>query len=91
LQKADAERKQKEEKAEADRRRRESQIIVALEDKRYKWRTVQKISHQLKVPETEVLTQLKELIGKGVVIQSTIPDKDGNDLFTTRKHFEQRG
>jgi hypothetical protein len=41
--------------------------------------------------QKEVLTQLKELIGKGVVIQSTIPDKDGNDLFTTRKHFEQRG
>jgi hypothetical protein len=93
LEKADAERKQREEKdrVEANRRRRESQIIAALEDKRFKWRTVQKISHQLKVPETEVLTQLKELIGKDVVIQSTIPDKDGNDLFATRKHLEQRG
>ena len=63
-------------------------IIAALEDSRYKWRTIQGIASQTNLDDKQVIEALSELRAKGVVMRSSIPSKDGADLFTTRDHYK---
>jgi predicted transcriptional regulator len=63
-------------------------VITALEDARFKWRTVTGVADQIKSTPREVLQALNKLTEVGLVIRSTIPSKDGSDLYTTRKHYK---
>jgi hypothetical protein len=65
------------------------ELITALEDKRHKWRTVRGLSKELGVPELEIEDRLRRLINQEIVITSSVPDRDGNTLYTTRKHFKE--
>lgn len=62
-------------------------VITALENPDFDWRTLQGISKEIGIAQEkikEIISQLDELI-----VQSSIPDKDGNDLYTTRKHYNE--
>jgi hypothetical protein len=63
------------------------QIIRALEDDRYEWRTVDGIAEQIDVPGARVQEILEDL--KQVVVRSSIPDELGRSLYTTRKHYRE--
>jgi predicted transcriptional regulator len=66
-----------------------AELIAALEKKDFKWRTVDGIAKELGRSESEVLEGLQKLIDQGAVIRSTVPAKNGEDLFTTRKHYAE--
>lgn len=60
-------------------------IIRALEDPQYDWRTIDGISADTGLPQNDVLQHIVGLAD--VVIESTIPDKKGRSLFTTRERY----
>jgi hypothetical protein len=62
-------------------------IVVALEDKRYKWRTPKGIAKQVGVSEEEVLFTIVNNVDN--IVQSSVPSTDGSPLFTTREHFHE--
>jgi hypothetical protein len=62
-------------------------VISALENPNYKWRTVRGIGKESGLsPETvlEILSKRKDII-----VQSSIPSMDGEDLYTTREHYRE--
>ncbi len=61
------------------------QIIRALEDDRYEWRTVDGVAQQTGVPATQVQESLESL--KQEIVRSSIPDEAGRSLYTTRRHY----
>ena len=61
------------------------QIIHALEDDRYEWRTVDGVSGQIGVPAQQVQEFLENL--KQEIVRSSIPDESGRSLYTTRRHY----
>lgn len=61
------------------------QVIVALENNKYKWRTIRGLAKELKAEESEVLRVMNEHIGD--IIKSAVPAETGEDLFTTRRHY----
>lgn len=63
------------------------QIIRALEDNRYEWRTIDGIVGQINVPAARVQQILETL--KHVVVRSSVPDEMGRSLYTTRKHYRE--
>lgn len=62
-------------------------IFVALEDKRYKWRTPKGIAKQVGASEEEVLFTIVNNADN--IVQSSVPSTDGSPLFTTRDHFHE--
>ena len=63
------------------------QIIEALEDTRYDWRTVEGLSDQTGIPVQTVRDILEGL--QQDVVRSSIPDELGRSLYTTRRHYRQ--
>lgn len=61
------------------------QIIRALEDDRYEWRTVDGVGEQIGIPAAQVQEILESL--KQEIVRSSIPDESGRSLYTTRKHY----
>ena len=61
------------------------QIIRALEDERYEWRTVDGVAEQIGIPAAQVQDILESL--KQEIVRSSIPDEAGRSLYTTRKHY----
>lgn len=61
------------------------QIIRALEDNRYEWRTVEGVAEQIGIPAAQVQEILESL--KQEIVRSSIPDEAGRSLYTTRKHY----
>jgi hypothetical protein len=61
------------------------QIIRALEDSRYEWRTVNGVAEQIGIPAAQVQEILEGL--KQEIVRSSIPDEAGRSLYTTRKHY----
>jgi hypothetical protein len=61
------------------------QIVRALEDDRYEWRTVDGVAEQIGVPATQVQKFLESLTPE--IVRSSIPDEAGRSLYTTRKHY----
>jgi len=64
-----------------------SKVIQALENHEYKWRTVKGISKEIGESEKDVLLVIKQ--NMDVIVKSSVPSKDGEDLYTTRKHFNK--
>lgn len=61
-------------------------INKALEDDRFKYRTINGIARETGVPEEVVLSKIKELAD---VIISTKTTTDGRALYTTRNHYKK--
>jgi hypothetical protein len=62
-------------------------VISALENSDYDWRTLKGMSEDLGISQEKI----KEIISKldEIVVQSSTLDKDGNNLYTTRKHYNK--
>lgn len=65
-------------------------ILTALESPSYKWRTIDGLSKEVKLPKEAVLTALNELSRKGLVVRSSVPATTGEMLFTTRRHYREK-
>lgn len=65
-------------------------VINALEDNRYKWRTIKGIVKQTNMPEEIISRAISILSESGKVVQSSVPSKDGQQLFTTRTHYRKK-
>ena len=63
-------------------------VKKALESDKYLWRTIDGVVRETKLPKEEVLHVLKDI--EAEVIQSDVPSIDGQTLFTTRRHFQQK-
>jgi predicted transcriptional regulator len=66
----------------------EGEIIKALEDDRFKWRTVHGIAKQTQLEPQLVMDTLANLSQKGIVIRSS-RSEDGAQLFTTRSYYKK--
>ena len=64
-----------------------NQIKAALENPKYEWRTLRGVARETSLSESELLAQFKD--HEDQVIRSSIPNKDGEDLFTTRDHYRK--
>jgi len=60
-------------------------VLEALEDAKYRWRTVKGIAAATGLTEAAVLEVINAK--RDAIIQSTIPSTTGEDLYTTRKHY----
>ncbi len=60
-------------------------VFDALGDARFKWRTLGGIASQLNIAETEVM----DILGNNqeFIIESSVPSKKGEALYTTREHY----
>ena len=62
-------------------------VFRALENPKYDWRTVEGISEETGIDPSEVSLILQS---NPNVVQSSVPDKSGRPLFTTRNHYDKR-
>ena len=62
-------------------------IVLALEDSRYDWRSVDGVSEQTGIPATQVREALENQMPE--IVRSSVPDELGRALYTTRKHYRQ--
>ncbi len=60
----------------------------ALENPRYKWRTVEGIARETGHDFITVVSSLTAHADQ--ILKSSIPAKDGRDLFTTREHYRAK-
>ena len=67
----------------------EERVIAALEDDRFRWRTVRGIVAQTSLSTETVLEALAKLTANEKVIRSLQPSRDGEDLYTTRDHYRR--
>ena len=63
------------------------ELVNALEDKKYKWRTIRGIANQLNVTTEEIQNLLQQHSSE--IIKSSIPAETGEELYTTRKHYRK--
>ncbi len=62
-------------------------VIKALESEKFKWRTIKGISKEIGLNEDEVLSIIEH--NKDVIVHSSVPSKNGEDLYTTKQHFHK--
>ena len=62
-----------------------TQVLNALEDKRYNWRTIRGLARALRVDKEAIAKVLSDLTDE--IVQATA--EDGRLLFTTRNHYEK--
>ena len=60
-------------------------ITLSLADGRFEWRSIKGVSSETGVPADQVLGFIKG--NPDIFIQSRVPDKNGRELFATRKHY----
>lgn len=63
-------------------------VRSALENPKYKWRTVEGISKETNLDAVAVVGSLSA--NASAVVKSTIRDKDGRDLFSTKEHYREK-
>jgi hypothetical protein len=69
----------------------DGQVVVrALENPKWDWRTVDGISEETGIDRNKVAIILTFLPNLVDVVQSSLPDKLGRALYTTRKHYNSR-
>ncbi len=64
-------------------------VISALEDNKYKWRTVRGVANSTDLTEEEVLSVIKE--NEDLIVRSSVCSTSGDALYTTRKHYKEHG
>jgi predicted transcriptional regulator len=67
----------------------QQKVIRALEDEKFKWRTVPGIAKSTNLDEATVRSMINQLASEGRVLKSSVDAADGSELFTTREHFKQ--
>jgi len=67
----------------------EKAIVAALENSRYRWRTISGVIADTKLTRDDVLQGLAKLIDADVVIRSEVPSTSGEELYTTRDHYKR--
>ncbi len=65
----------------------EKQVLAALADPRFEWRTVEGVSRDTQVAPDRVLQVIEAM--PDLVIRSRIPDAEGRALYTTREHYKE--
>ncbi len=65
-------------------------VVRALENPKYDWRTIDGISEETGIDPHQVALILRFLPNLVDVVQSSVPDKLGRALFTTRNHYNER-
>jgi len=65
-------------------------VVRALENPKYDWRTLDGISEETGIALDQVAMILGLLQNSGAVVRSSVPDKFGRPLFTTRNHYAKR-
>ena len=63
-------------------------ILKALEDPKYKWRTVRGVSTATGIDPVTVVNSMSN--HPHIIIQSAIPTASGEELFTTRNHYREK-
>jgi len=63
-------------------------VQKALENPKYKWRTVTGVATATGLDPITVVSSISN--HPDIVIQSTIPSTNGEELFTTRKHYREK-
>jgi hypothetical protein len=62
-------------------------VAKALEDPKWDWPSVKGIAKDTGLPEERV----RELLASSLsVLRSSVPDKEGRSLYTTRQHYKKR-
>lgn len=62
-------------------------VVLALENPRYKWRTIEGLARD---SGADLVTVQRVLKGLGeTVVKSSIPSVTGQELFTTRRHLRE--
>jgi hypothetical protein len=64
------------------------QVSAALENNKYKWRTIRGVAKELKATEDDVMKVITENASE--VIKSSIPAASGEVLYTTRIHYRRK-
>lgn len=64
------------------------EVIKALENPKYEWRTNSGIAKDTGLDPEVVLQAISELADQ--VVRSSILSTDGRELFTTRSHFRKK-
>ena len=62
-------------------------VLKALEDPDWDWRTVEGVAHSTGLPQQRVREVLES---SAAVIRSSVHDKSGRPLYTTREHYKKR-
>lgn len=65
----------------------EERIIYAFENPKYKWRTLQGVAKEAGVSPATILKTVYKYNNK--FIKSSVLSAQGEELFTTRKHFKK--
>lgn len=65
------------------------QVLGALADSRFTWRTVHGVAKQTGLPEATVFKVISD--NTDDIVQSSVPSTSGSILFTTREHFNEKG
>jgi DNA-binding IclR family transcriptional regulator len=65
-------------------------VRTALESPKWDWRTVGGVATGTGLPEATVRRILRYLIEEGDVIRSEIDSDEGEELYTTRSHYEKK-
>ena len=60
-------------------------IFESLGSDKYDWRTISGVAKELNIEQEKVRGFIKD--NSDLIVQSTIPSKGGESLYTTRKHF----
>ncbi len=62
-------------------------VMKALEDEKFKWRTLKGIATQLSVNENGIEAVIED--NQDTVVQSSIPSRSGKKLYSTREHYRR--
>ena len=63
------------------------EIKKSLENPNYKWRTIDGVAKATGLDSVTVVSSLSNY--SDIIVKSSIPSKDGKDLYTTRDHYEE--
>lgn len=67
---------------------KEIKIIGALENDKFKWRTIDGIANDTNISKEEIASIISKC--DDLIIKSNIPSIDGKELFTTRKQLKKK-
>ena len=64
-------------------------VLAALAKPEFKWRTIGGIAKETGLSRDVVLQVINVVADK--IIKSSVPSSDGQELYTTREHFREKG
>jgi hypothetical protein len=67
----------------------EKEVVGALENANYDWRTIDGIVRETHLPKEEVCDMIKQLAKEGILVRAPYLDKQGRQIYTTRKHYHE--